>query len=124
MPYMSKKLCLNPRCGVRVDRGYCAEHESKRRQLSDGNRPGHGKHYSRKSWRLLRLEQLDQQPFCKAIRPDGSVCNALATEVDHIVPLSVGGTDDEDNLQSLCHSCHSRKTVKEDGGFGKRKRSA
>ena len=25
---------------------------------------------------------------------------------------------DEENLQALCHACHSRKTAAEDGGFG------
>ena len=38
-----------------------------------------------------------------------------ATDVDHIVRRALGGTDDFDNLQALCHSCHSRKTAKEVG---------
>lgn len=38
--------------------------------------------------------------------------------VDHIVPKVDGGTDDMENLQTLCRSCHSRKTALEDGGFG------
>lgn len=36
-------------------------------------------------------------------------------EVDHIVPLSKGGADDELNLQSLCTECHAEKT-REDFG--------
>jgi phage terminase large subunit-like protein len=32
--------------------------------------------------------------------------------VDHIVERRDGGTDDESNLQTLCSSCHSRKTLK------------
>jgi 5-methylcytosine-specific restriction protein A len=34
----------------------------------------------------------------------------LARELDHIVPLFKGGTDDEDNLQGLCIECHKKKT--------------
>lgn len=41
-----------------------------------------------------------------------------ATQVDHVVPLSAGGTHRPDNLQCLCVACHSRKTASEDGGFG------
>lgn len=29
--------------------------------------------------------------------------------LDHIVPWSLGGTDDETNLQTLCRRCNSRK---------------
>jgi 5-methylcytosine-specific restriction endonuclease McrA len=36
-----------------------------------------------------------------------------ATERDHIVPLSQGGTDTDDNVQGLCHECHKAKSQKE-----------
>jgi HNH endonuclease len=32
--------------------------------------------------------------------------------VDHIHPLVLGGTDDMDNLQTLCKSCNSRKEAR------------
>ena len=34
-------------------------------------------------------------------------------EVDHIVALYKGGTNDEDNLIALCRNCHGIKTVDE-----------
>ena len=39
-----------------------------------------------------------------------------ATEVDHIIPKSQDGTDDYDNLQSICTSCHKAKTAQEQTG--------
>lgn len=66
-------------------------------------------------WRKIREAQLAREPLCRC-------CTALsivreATDVDHI------NGDDSDhrdcNLQSLCGSCHSRKTALENGGFGR-----
>jgi 5-methylcytosine-specific restriction protein A len=47
-----------------------------------------------------------------------------ATEVDHKDGLGPNGPrgHDLDNLRSLCKSCHSRKTVRCDGGLGHHKR--
>jgi hypothetical protein len=39
----------------------------------------------------------------------------VATEVDHIQPLSRGGGHEWENLQALCKSCHSKKTARETG---------
>lgn len=36
-------------------------------------------------------------------------CNGTPVEVDHIVPLSKGGTNHIDNLQPLCKPCNSAK---------------
>lgn len=47
-----------------------------------------------------------QHPVCV-------VCDAPATDVDHILPKRRGGTDQESNLQSLCSTCHNRKTNRE-----------
>tara|TARA_B100000674_G_scaffold489244_1_gene502880 strand:- start:1557 stop:1976 length:420 start_codon:yes stop_codon:yes gene_type:complete len=32
-------------------------------------------------------------------------------EVDHIIPLYQGGTNQVENLQALCRNCHGRKTM-------------
>jgi hypothetical protein len=38
-----------------------------------------------------------------------------AREVHHIKPLSHGGTNESDNLMSLCTPCHSEITAREGG---------
>ncbi len=43
-------------------------------------------------------------------------CERRAEEVDHIIPLARGGTNKWENLQSLCKSCHSKKTIRENRG--------
>ena len=40
-------------------------------------------------------------------------CLVSATEVDHIVPVFEGGTDDVANLRAVCSSCHKQKTQEE-----------
>lgn len=62
-------------------------------------------------WRKFRRIYLRRHPFCVQ-------CGEMATDVDHIVPRRQGGGDEEDNLQALCHACHSRKTRSEQGGGG------
>lgn len=40
--------------------------------------------------------------------------DGVTLEVDHITPRSKGGTDDEDNLQTLCRKCNSGKSNLDD----------
>lgn len=68
------------------------------------------------NWRKIRDTHLRENPFC-------IICGKAASHIDHIIPRASGGTDDWDNLQSLCHSHHSRKTAQFDGGFGNNKKS-
>ena len=34
-------------------------------------------------------------------------------EVDHIVPLYKGGSNEPNNLQALCRNCHGQKTLED-----------
>ena len=67
------------------------------------------------SWRRVRDAHLADHPDCAR-------CGAPATDVDHRVSRARGGDEDDDNLQSLCHACHARKTARVDGGFGNPRR--
>lgn len=72
--------------------------------------------YDSAVWKKARRLQLSKQPLCKHCSMAGKI--VAATEVDHIVRMSEGGAAlDPDNLQSLCHSCHSIKTGREKHGL-------
>jgi 5-methylcytosine-specific restriction endonuclease McrA len=51
------------------------------------------------------------------MHPECAECGAPATDVDHVIPLADGGSNDIGNLQALCHSHHSAKTAREQGGW-------
>lgn len=63
---------------------------------------------SRNQWGQLRQ---------KVMKRDGYRCRECGFvgrfEVDHIIPTFDGGTNDLDNLQTLCRSCHIDKTKAE-----------
>lgn len=60
-----------------------------------------------------------EHPLCVECLRHGKA--TPATDVDHIVPHKGNKRLfwDRSNWQPLCHECHSRKTVLEDGGFGR-----
>jgi hypothetical protein len=55
------------------------------------------------NWTYLRQDVLARDGFC--CRKCGTSIRPL--QVDHIVPLSRGGTNNLGNLQTLCLRCHS-----------------
>lgn len=63
-------------------------------------------------WRRLRQEVLERDHYlCQRCRRKGLVTEAA--EVDHVVPLSEGGTDKPENLEAICSPCHVDKTQRE-----------
>ena len=60
------------------------------------------------SERILKRDgYMCQCPECKGMK-------RIATEVDHIIPLSQGGADDDSNLMAIAgYPCHARKTARE-----------
>lgn len=61
-----------------------------------------------RAWVALRSRVLSHQPLCVLCAADGRT--TAASEIDHIVPVFKGGTDDLANLQPLCAACHATKT--------------
>jgi 5-methylcytosine-specific restriction protein A len=58
---------------------------------------------------------------------DGYCCNgcqrsgpAAKLEIDHIIPLALGGTNDLTNLQTLCRPCNRQKRDRMDPRFRRR----
>ena len=129
------QLCAFPGCRKPVARGerYCCAHKEKgakrdadakakaakvreqRRLERAGNNNERGYTYR---WYKLRNRFIAQHPYCEECMKQGKI--VMATDVDHITPHKGDRAllFDEKNLQSLCHACHSRKTAREDGGFG------
>lgn len=64
------------------------------------------------AWQSLREQVL---------RRDNGVCvlccAAVATEVDHVVPLASGGSNAVTNLQSVCGPCHAAKSRAQAAGL-------
>ncbi len=56
----------------------------------------------------LRYEILERDNFRCVLCGDDSEAGAQL-EVDHIVPVSKGGTDDRSNLRALCWACNAGK---------------
>jgi 5-methylcytosine-specific restriction endonuclease McrA len=64
-----------------------------------------------KDWYRIRARVLRRDGYRCRIGYD--CCVGEATQVDHRIPASRGGTDDESNLQAACRACHDRKTILE-----------
>lgn len=43
----------------------------------------------------------------------GPNCTGTATQIDHIIPVAEGGTDELANLEGTCAACHAPKTQQE-----------
>jgi 5-methylcytosine-specific restriction protein A len=69
-------------------------------------------------WRKARLMFLKRSPLCVHCHERGEY--TPATDVDHIIPHR-GDREkfwDVSNWQPLCKSCHTIKSIKEDGRWG------
>lgn len=112
MPRRRLAPCAHPGCPELTSSTRCPKHAPPDRRPPASQR-GYGH-----DWRKRRARYLRRHPNCVA-------CGAPATDVDHIIPRAdlerTPGVDPDDDrwLQSLCHSCHSRKTAAQDGSFGR-----
>ncbi len=115
------RVCKFHKCGELTDNvnGYCDEHLEEFKKKRSRHRIGKGgkrravvPFYWRKPWRMARRRQLAEHPLC-------AHCGVLGEEVDHIIPMSMGGGAlDPENLQTLCSKCHNMKSQKDREKYG------
>jgi len=118
MPRRPPRPCRNPACRAVCQGGYCGACAKKYRATD--RRPSAAKRGYGRTWRRLRLMKLRRDPICQA---EG--CTEPASEVDH--PRAVRRPEEVLQvtlleLRSLCKACHSKKTAREDGSFGRKAR--
>ena len=86
------------------------------------SKPGRGNRHQQgygNAWDKLRLRVLRRDNYlCQnCLKTDRAT---IAKDVDHRVPKAKGGSDAMENLQSLCRTCHTTKTIEDSGGIPKR----
>jgi 5-methylcytosine-specific restriction protein A len=112
---MKKRMCNFPGCTVLIDPSerYCLKH--KKEKSSNSRKPfenaqrSNNNLYHTAQWKNLRKKVLKDNNYCVYC---GSRENLV---IDHIIPPR--GNEDlffsENNLQVVCHRCHSLKTAQE-----------
>jgi 5-methylcytosine-specific restriction endonuclease McrA len=83
-------------------RGYISNPDNQRRELNSPERA---------EWLSIQ-KRMKRLVFAR----DGRVCRKCGAtnrlEIDHIIPIARGGTNEPDNLQVLCRHCNAKKWAK------------
>lgn len=103
------RVCRTRDCIELTRSGLCDDCQSKTNKAHADKYPDYGP-----AWRRLSASFLRRYPYCFN-------CGNAAAVVDHIVSVAADRSLmlDRSNLQSLCRSCHGKKTTAVDGGFGR-----
>lgn len=111
MPWSARRPCRHPGCAKMSVRGkvYCEEHQEQESDRLRGT--AHERGYDSR-WREARREHLRVHPLCEECQRAGRI--RAATAVDHIIPHRGDKRLfwDRSNWQSLCDTCHGRKTAR------------
>lgn len=123
MPWRPRKACSYMNCPELIPTGetYCTKHKEIKRLEMYQRRTVDilaQRFYQSARWKTIRAIVLREEPLCRHCYAKNII--TMATEVDHIDGNY--RNVDRSNLQPLCKPCHSKKTAKEQGGFGNRGR--
>lgn len=91
------KVCAEPNCPTLTETTYCTTHK----------RPPRPGRPMPKDWPATRRRIIARDQHRCQLRLEG--CKGKATSVDHLRPVSKGGTDDDSNLVACCWHCNQRK---------------
>ena len=119
MPYRPKKPCRHPGCPELINETFCEKHKREDNKIYNQYKRDELSRtfYRTQRWIETRKKKLHISPFCEECQRNGTM--VVGKIVDHIVPIKQGGEPyDLDNLQTLCWSCHSRKSIEEGSRFG------
>ncbi|TQR29405.1 HNH endonuclease [Brevibacillus brevis] len=118
MAQRPNKPCSKPGCPALTRERYCQKHTEEQVKTYNRHRGSSSERGYDARWRKARTHFLSLNPLCVHCRIEGKAM--AATVVDHIKPHKGDKILfwDRTNWQALCASCHSKKTAKEDGGFG------
>jgi 5-methylcytosine-specific restriction protein A len=107
VPRKPKRPCAYGGCPNLTDGYYCADHtKTVAKQYNQFKRdPATNKRYGTQ-WRKIRTRYIAANPLCEICKESGRL--TAADTIHHKRKLTDGGTNDRENLQALCHSCHSR----------------
>ena len=107
LPRKPQRPCRYLGCGRLSDEPYCEEHrKAVRFEYNRYQRPAYSNKKYGRAWKRIRDRYAAAHPLCELCLKEGRL--TPVEEVHHIVPLSQGGTHRNDNLMSLCQSCHTK----------------
>lgn len=112
------QYCSRPGCSNTVrGRGPCdaCQATAPPPDPHEARRPSAAKRGYGRKWQAASKRHLQREPLCRICKQRGEIAAAVA--VDHIDPHKADWSTfwNRDNWQSLCETCHNRKTGQENG---------
>jgi 5-methylcytosine-specific restriction protein A len=117
-PFAALRPCGYPGCAALTDAGRCDRHRKQERKEYDRQRGYPATRGYNYDWHIASKAHLARNPLCVQCMKKRRI--VAATVTDHIVPHKGDPALfwDPNNWQSMCKSCHDRKTASRDHRWG------